>query len=92
MKNFVNRIRKANRRRFTVSLTVAVLFGALNWGLSKLIALQAAGREMGSYDGAAYGYVMGFLISFLLMDASRRAHKAALGRFGGKVKAPAPTE
>lgn len=91
MKRLIDRIRKADRRNLAIALVVVTAFGALNYGLAKLIGLviDSNPHYVSISDAAANGYLFGFLGAFLIIDWMRRAEKVLRARFGRQTPAAA---
>jgi hypothetical protein len=90
VKNFITRIRKANRRRIAVMAIVMAAFYSLNWGLAHLLGMALAHNPNDDYgisDAAAAGYFVGFLAAFSLIDLARGAEKYLSARFGKQKSA-----
>lgn len=87
MNRTIKRLRNTDRRRLAIVITLAVVFGSLNWGLANLFGLIIDSNPdyTGPREAATSGYFIGFLASFAVVDLMRRASKVLNDRFGRRA-------
>jgi len=83
VKNFIARIRKADKRLLAVNTVLIAILGAANWGAAHLVGLLIASTNENSFSEAGRGgYVFGFLMAFVFTDVVRRIAKVRDERMG----------
>lgn len=83
MKNFIARVRTADKRLLAVNVAIIVALAAANWGVSHLVGLLVSTHNENSFSEAGRGgYVFGFLMAFVFANAVGRIVKVRDERLG----------